>query len=134
MLRRARPRQLIVVHQADVVVAQEELAARGPIQAPQHIQQRALAGARRAHDRHVVSLRHIERHAAQRVDRFALEHVVFCQIHQTGRNCHAEYSSKRGALYSTLRKGRTVTSGKKQSQILSPKSPPPAAAPGRTSR
>ena len=51
-----------------------------PIEAAEQIEQRALAGAGRAHDRDVIALRHVERHAAQRVDRLSAEHVVLAEI------------------------------------------------------
>ena len=52
------------------------------VQTAEQIQERALAGARRPHDGDVVALGNVQRHAAQRRHRFALEHVVLAEIVQ----------------------------------------------------
>ena len=44
-------RELLLVHRADLVVAEEHLARRDPVEAGEAVQQRRLARARRAHDR-----------------------------------------------------------------------------------
>src|SRR3989304_1221602 len=49
-------------------------------EAAEQIQERALAGPGGAHDRDVVAGRHVERHAAERMDRLAAEHVVLAEI------------------------------------------------------
>ncbi len=97
--------QLVVAHLRDVVVAEHEAAGGGPIEAAEQVEQRALAGAGRAHDRDVVALGHVERHAAQGVDRLAAEHVVLAEIGDADGQPHWAAPLRRG------RRGLDVSCG-----------------------
>ena len=72
----------------DVVLAEEETAAGGMIEAAEQIQQRALARARRPHDRHVIALGHFEVDALEHRHRFLAELVILAEVLQPDRRPH----------------------------------------------
>ena len=86
------PGELIVVHAGDVVAAEVIAAVAGAIEAAQQVEQRALAGAGRPHDGDVIPLRHVERHAAQGADGFALEDVILANVDELSRQLHGVHS------------------------------------------
>jgi len=85
--------ELIVGHLGHIVIAQIKLACGWLIEASQQIEQRALARTRRTHDRYVIASRNLERHAPQRADRFALQHIILLDINQPGSSRHVSLYS-----------------------------------------
>ena len=78
-------RQLVVVQLRDVLPAQDVLPARGPVEAAQQVEQRALARAGVPHDGDEISLGKIDRHAAQRAHHDpALEDIVLVHVDDAG--------------------------------------------------
>ena len=112
--------QLVVVHLGDVVAAEEIAAGGRPVEAAQQVEQRALAGARRAHDRDVVALGHVERHAAERVHRLARKDVVLAQIANRG--------GERGDGEATYHGNRAVTPRQRRRRNRVPASADAASA------
>ena len=76
--------KLIVVHDGDVFVAEIVLAARGPIEATEHVEQRRFARAGRAHEGDEIPFLDGETDAAQGVDRHRFEVVVLDQVPRCG--------------------------------------------------
>jgi len=62
--------QLVEVGVAGAV--QPHIAARGPIERPEQVQQRALPRPGRAHDRHEFPAMHLHIHAAEHLQRLAV--------------------------------------------------------------
>ena len=91
-----------VAHAGGVLAVQVVPAAGHPVQAAQHVHQRALAGAGGAHDRHVLVLAQLQRHAVQRVDALDAHlvhaHHVFKLDHDSVRLC--VHRSRRWYLWS----------------------------------
>ena len=67
--------QFVGAHAADQLAAQAVLAGGRAVQAAKRVHQRALAGARAAHDRHHLVGHDVQVHAAQRVDRLHADAV-----------------------------------------------------------
>ena len=76
----AHPRELAVVHRRHELAVQPVLAVVGRIEAADHVHQRRLARARRAHDRDVLAALHGEIDAAQRVNHLGAHLIVALQV------------------------------------------------------
>ena len=76
----AQPRGAVVGELADDLALEDDLAARGPVEAAEQLQERALAAARRAHERDELTGGHGQGDAAQRVDGRLAERVRLGQV------------------------------------------------------
>ena len=74
--RRADFRKAVVVKRRNVVLAEPNLPVRRAVEAAEEVQHRRLPGTGGAHNRDVVSLRHLQIDAAERVNRFAFKDVL----------------------------------------------------------
>ena len=72
--------QLIVTQRRDVLTTEVVLPGRRSIEAAQQVEQRALAGTRRSHDRDIIPDRDIQIDALQHAHGFAAEFVVLAQV------------------------------------------------------
>jgi hypothetical protein len=79
--RGADPRQLSLAHPGDLLVAEEDPAGTGSLDAAEQRQQRRLAGAARAEERDALTLLDGQVDALQRHDVVPLEGLV--EVHQT---------------------------------------------------
>ena len=85
------------------------------IEAAEQVEQRALAGAGRAHDGDVVARGHVEGDAAQGADRLALEDVVLLDIDRAAPR--ASFAPSRHGTAAAGRRRRTAASDPLRSRI-----------------
>ena len=88
----ADARELAVLHVRHELAVQPVLAVVGDVQAADHVHQRGLARAGRAHDRDVLAALDREIHAAQRVDHLVTHDVVTLQVVSPDRGVHSRSS------------------------------------------
>ncbi len=104
----ADDRALVVVERGQIDAFQQHLAAAGRFHAAEDVQQRALARARRAHDRQQFALADLEVDAAQGVNaHLALGPVVFLQA-AGFEHVHGQSLGGGGGATQSLRSGSST--------------------------
>src|SRR5207253_5198439 len=96
----ADPRQLVVVHLADLLAVEEIRSFGRRIEAANQVHQRRLAGAGRPHDRHVLAALDVDRYAAEGVNLLGPHHVGLPQIARFNQSHQADFSRSSSDLTS----------------------------------
>src|SRR6185437_15903255 len=95
-----------VVEAGDIDAVEQVASAVGPVEATEHVQQGRLARTRRSHDRHELTLQHLEPDPVQRGDRLPAHPVV------AGHRLHAHHraATPHSQLVAVLRTKPALTS------------------------